>query len=285
MFLPLHQAISEVSEEVTDRFVAGGVEYIGIPSGIRTLDVMTGGFRKGELSLMGGRTGLGKSSLALTCAQHQAELGYSVGYITLEMSANLLAYRWLASDMKLNAMAIERGRITREQLTIIQNKHEHINNLKFYIDDSTYKSHEIEKALKKLDEPLDILYVDYLTLLRDDTKENESERLAKISANLKDLAKSLDIPVVALVQLNRETEKRANNRPTVSDIRGSGAPEQDAGFVALLYRPHYYKMLNDNASAVDVERDAEIVVVKNRFGPMGSVEACFYAKEMRWGSR
>lgn len=281
MFNSLKDALVDASEIATEHFAKGGVEFVGMPTGIRTLDYMTGGLRKQEVYIIAGRSGLGKSSVALNLAKTQSDAGHRVGYISLEMSAQVLAFRWLASELKLSSMKIERGKISREDLTRIQNAKDRVNK-NLMIDDSMYSSRDVKKALEVLDPPLDVLYVDYLTLLRDAASENNAERIAEMSANLKDVAKQFNIPVVVLAQLNRETEKRETHRPTLSDIRGSGAPEQDAGGVFLLHRPHYYKLMNGTGEKVSVEKDAEIIVAKNRFGPMGAVEMWFYPSEMRW---
>ena len=140
MFLPLKEALVQAADTATENYAKGGVEFLGIPSGIRKLDILTGGFRKKDLYLIGGRTGLGKSSLALTFASYASAWGANVGYVTLEMSAEVLAFRYLAARTNLNSMKIERGKLTPEEITIIQNTARDMPSLGFYVDDSPHTS-------------------------------------------------------------------------------------------------------------------------------------------------
>lgn len=282
MFVPLKQALIGAADAATENYSRGGVEYIGIPTGIREIDVMTGGFRKKDVYLIGGRTGLGKSSLALSMAQNASAFGARVAYVTLEMSAQVLALRYMAAITGINSMKIERGRMTAMEMTTIQNLARDSADLDFYIDDSTHTSFSIRKALEEADPKFDIVFIDYLTLLRDEKGDTEADRLGKISANFKEMATVLDIPIVILVQLNRETEKNENGQPSLAHIRGSGAPEQDAAGIFLIKRPHVYAMLNKGVQAVSCEDDAEIHVAKNRHGPTGAVRAKFYPQQMKW---
>ena len=208
----------------------------------------------------------------------------NVLFISLEMSANLLALRLLSSQTGVPALDIEYGRLTHEQLQRVQNAREAARTLNFDLYDDSMLSDGLLERVKNYKERkgLDLLIVDYLSLLRDPSSFGETERVTKIVGNLREVARICDMPVIAFAQLNREVEKREGNLPTLSDFRDSGSIEQDAGVAAFLYRPHYYAMMHDDADPVDCEDDAQIILAKNRQGPTGSLKVKFYPKLMKW---
>jgi replicative DNA helicase len=234
--------------------------------------------------VIGGRAGLGKTSLGMTIAHNIAKIDKSVLFLSLEMSANLLALRTISGITGIDADLIERGRLDNEQLKKVQSVTAELGKMKFGIlDDSTDSESFLEYAVEYKEKfGLDVVFIDYLSLLRDPQTFGDTERVGRISRNVRTIARECNIPVVALVQLNREVEKRENHKPILSDIRSSGDIEQDAFAVLFAYRPHYYAMMHDGEDELAVEKDAEIIIAKNRQGKTGATRALFYPTQMRW---
>ena len=224
------------------------------------------------------------TALGLSIAMNVAEQEKNVLFISLEMSANLLALRLLSAHTGIPALDIEYGRLTREQLESVKQAREAARTLQFDLYDDSMISETLLERTQAYKERvgLDLLVVDYLSLLRDSASFGETERVSRIVGNLREVARACNIPVIAFAQLNREVEKREGNLPTLSDFRDSGAIEQDAGVAAFVYRPHYYAMMHDDAEPVEIEDDAQIILAKNRQGPTGTLKVKFYPKLMKW---
>jgi replicative DNA helicase len=280
----LSDAMENVIGEVEQRVAVGGVKHIGLQTGFEKFDETTGGLRDGSMYIVAGRTGLGKSSFGLNVAMTVAQQQKEVLFLSLEMNANLLALRLLAAQTGISAMDIEYGRLDTHQLQAVQDVKERTKGLSFALYDDSITSEALTRAVeqRKIEKGLDLLVVDYLTLLRDQAAYGEVERLSTISGNLQGIAASLNIPVIALAQLNREVERREGNMPTLSDIRGSGSIEQDGAVVVFVYRPHYYAMMHDGEEPVEVEEDAKLIIAKNRFGPTGVINVNFHTQLMEW---
>jgi replicative DNA helicase len=280
----LQKAIERTIEHVEERASKGGVEYVGIPTGFPKLDYATGGLRPKGLYYIAARTGLGKTALAMSMAKNISSLKKKVLFISLEMSAELLATRYLSSFTGIPAMNIERGKLDGMQLAQVRSVLEEIKDLTFGVADNSVNTDQLTKLATDTKEQfgLDLLIVDYITLIADPNKMGQTDRVTELSRGLQRLANELDIPVLALSQLNREVEKREGNIPTLSDLRDSGAIEQDADAVIFCYRPHYYAMMNEGEPAQKYEDDAKILLAKNRHGPVGQFSVTFVPDRMLW---
>jgi replicative DNA helicase len=239
---------------------------LGIASGLTRLDEITGGWTRGSLVIIGGRPSMGKTALALKAAMEAAFAGYAVGIVSLEMTARPLGLRLLALDTSgdLNVSAMKQGRkLTTQQWWEIVESSGRLETIPLYCDDSSMMdAQQLRSKARQLKSKsgLDLLVVDYLQLMT--VSGQRREGLEECCRALKLLAKELDICVIALSQLSRALEAREDKRPILADLRETGAIEQDADLVLMLYRDSYY---NKNAE----EGVAEILVRKNRDGMTG----------------
>lgn len=276
----LYDVASELLHIVEKRQQEGGVSLIGEPTGFADLDDLIGGWRKNEMYAIGGRTGSGKSAFTLSTALNAARKGASAFYLSLEMSAHILALRTLSAMTGVPAMKIEKGQLHIDTLKQIQAAAETFSSLPIYFYDHPTTSTELETILNihKNSNGLDIAVVDYLALLKD--KGNTPyERITNISINLRGLASTFDIPLLAVSQLNRSSMSRVSDRPLLQDLKESGQVENDAGAVIFPYRPKNNDEENPNP---DIER-AELIIAKNRHGPSEvSIEVEFLPKQMLW---
>ncbi len=258
--------LSQHMDEVKDK------NLIGISTTFRTIDKLNGGLRPGQFIVIGARPGMGKSALAGHIAQQAALGGHHVGIISLEMPARDLFARMLSSSTHIPFADIDRNRITNPSLhTHLHRQLGRLAELPLWFSDHTQLSiHDIRARAEKLhrNHPLGLLIVDYLQLV-DDTADNRyrnrEQTISQISRGLKLLAMSLQIPVIALSQLNRESENRNNKRPTMADLRESGAIEQDADIIMLLHRDWRCGITTD-AQGQSTEHQADLFIVKWRNG-------------------
>lgn len=246
----------------------GGI--IGIPSGISELDRETGGFRNSNLTIIAGRPGMGKSAMLNTIAINAAKAGFPVGVFSLEMSASELVQRMLSSQARVDGRRLNSGGTTDRDWQKLQTGVEQINAWPVYIDDTpALNIMQIRAKARrwKVMHGVRVVLVDYLQLMgATDRSGNREQQVAEISRGLKALAKELDIPVIALAQLSRAVETRGGaKRPQLSDLRESGAVEQDADNVLFLYRPEYYGIMEDE-NGKSMDGVAEVIVAKNRHG-------------------
>ena len=252
----------------------------GLPTGFLDLDEMQG-FRPGDLVVLAARPSMGKTALALNILERAAlEKDKTVLLFSLEMPADQIIMRLLASHSQVRHDALRRGRLdatSRERLTLSAGQ---ISAAKIYIDDSSQPSlAEIRAKARRLireEGGLDLIIVDYLQLLSLPRVESRQQEISTISRNLKSIARDLQVPVLTLAQLNRAAEKRDSHRPLLSDLRESGAIEQDADMVALLFREDYYNPTEENAGVTD------LIIAKNRNGPTGNVALRFNRECMRF---
>lgn len=245
------------------------IEMVGIKSGFKDLDRITGGFKKKELIIIAGRPGMGKTALALQIAKNTAEKN-GVGLFSCEMSDESLARRYLSSVSGKSNVELLSGECNIESLLSVSEK---LLTLGIYIDDSSNISVvELRAKTRKLllRYQIKLVVVDYLQLMKGEGQSREQE-VSYISRGLKAIAKDLDIPVIALSQINRESEGRKDKRPQLSDLRESGAIEQDADMVLLVYRPAYYKIANIFSNNIEISTDGLMIVdiAKNRNGAIG----------------
>ncbi len=257
------------------------IEEEGIQSGIKTgiapLDKAIGGFQAGQFVVVAARPSMGKTAFSLEIAKNVAMTGRKVGFFSLEMPADQIILRLLASDSSINSrMMFQPNKpLNQNQKTRLEVSQERIKKMHMRIDDSaSLKIGELAWKARKAKESdgLDMIIIDYLQLIDSDSNNDTSRQqmISDISRQLKAIARELEIPVIALSQLSRRVEGRDNKRPMMSDIRESGAIEQDADIIMFLYREDYYKQAEERAS--QSHSDLEVIIGKNRNGQTGSVK-------------
>jgi len=254
----------------------------GVPSGFVDLDRITTGWQKSDLIILAARPSMGKTALALTMARNIAvDFHRPVAIFSLEMSAVQLVTRLLASESELRSEKLKKGELADYEWEQLHTKIRGLIDAKIYIDDTPALTiFELRAKCRRLKQQHDIqmVFVDYLQLMSGggDSKGNREQEISQISRSLKALAKELDVPVLALSQLSRAVENRPgqSKRPILSDLRESGAIEQDADLVLFIYRPEYYGLheLEDGSST---RRLAELIIAKHRNGPTGEVKLKF----------
>ena len=261
----------------------------GTPSGFDELDAFTGGFQHGSLVVIAGRPSMGKSSLVANMAEAAAiKHERPVLLFSLEMSESELAQRFIASQASIHGDLLRKGRVTENQWPKIVKAGERLSKAPLWIDDSgdiglleiRAKSRRLHAQQLKSSGGLGLIIVDYLQLMRPDGRtENRVEQIGQISRGLKLLARELDVPVVALSQLNRGVEQRNDKRPLLSDLRESGAIEQDADLVLFIYRDEVYNAESEDAGL------AELIISKHRTGAIGKVTLTFQREYPRFMNR
>lgn len=241
----------------------------GTPSGLKSLDLMTSGFQKGDLIVLAARPSMGKTALSLTIAENAARTGVTVGYFSLEMSAEQLTLRLLSSASGIAHHNIRNASISSSEWMELTSCAAQLAQMKLFIDDTAMLNlmDLRAKARKlKIDHDLQFLVIDYLQLLHSSRRhENRHQEVSEISRSLKALAKELGIPILALSQLSRAVDGRMDKRPMLSDLRESGAIEQDADLIMFLYRDIVYNPEAENPAL------SELIVGKQRNGPTGTV--------------
>ena len=247
----------------------------GVPSGFKRLDKMTAGLQASDLIILAARPGMGKTSFGLNIVLNAAITnGLNVGFFSLEMTKEQLMMRMLSSKSKINFSKIRTGFLSDNELESIRNCSSSFERSNIYIDDTpAINSLELRSRARRLksDKGLDLLIVDYLQLMRGVTRNDNREReIAEISSALKSLAKELQIPIIAISQLSRQTEARTDKKPQLSDLRESGALEQDADMVLFIHRADAYKRNVEERDGI-----AEIIIGKQRNGPTGTVTLAF----------
>lgn len=248
----------------------------GVATGFRGLDMLTSGLQKQDLVVLAARPSMGKTSLALTLAQHAAiESNAVVGVFSLEMSAEALAMRMLCSEANVDAQKFRSGFLSNEEWARLGKALGKLADARIFIDDtpaiSVLEMRAKARRLATEQKQLDLIMVDYLQLMSGSNRRFESrqQEVSQISRELKALAKELNVPLVALSQLSRAPENRTDHRPQLADLRESGAIEQDADVVAFIYREEVYNRTDDNRNI------AELIVAKQRNGPTDTVYLAF----------
>ncbi len=247
--------------------------FTGVPSGLTELDSMTSGFQKSELVIIGARPSVGKTALALTMAAHTSiKQKIPTAFFSLEMSDMQLMNRLISSEAHISAEKIRKGILKISDFQSIQDAAGHIYEAPLYIVDMpNMKLLDLRAMARRLRSQFDVqvIFIDYLTLISsENTLIPRYEQVAEISRSLKSLARELEIPVVALSQLRRDAEGK---KPTLSDLRESGSIEQDADVVMFLHRERVTSSKDDRDQAIDTE----LIVAKQRNGPIGDVELLF----------
>lgn len=259
-------------------------DVTGIATGYVDLDRMTSGFQQGDLIIIAGRPSMGKTALALNIAEHVAlEVGLPVGIFSMEMGGTQLATRLLGSLSKVDQQRLRNGDLTDDDWSELTKAMGRLTDAPIYVDETAaLNALELRARARRLYRQcggpgLGLIVVDYLQLMSaSGQNENRATEIAEISRSLKALAKELNVPVVALSQLNRGIESRQEKRPMMSDLRESGALEQDADLILFIYRDEVY---NPDTPRKGI---AEIIVGKQRNGPTGKVELTFLGKHTRF---
>jgi replicative DNA helicase len=266
-----------------------GKSITGVPSGFLDLDDKTSGFQRSELIIVAARPSMGKTALCLNLATHASvEANYGVAIFSLEMSKEALVQRMLCAEAMVDSQRVRQGRLRDEDFTRLARAAGVLQNCDLWIDD-TPALNLLEMRSKarrlKIEHDIGLIIVDYLQLMRGPERaENRVQEISEISRSLKGLAKELDVPVVALSQLSRASEQRGGDRrPILSDLRDSGAIEQDADVVIFIHRPEMYEGPVDK-DGNSLEGKAEIIVGKHRNGPTGTVELVFHKSFTRFES-
>lgn len=265
----------------------------GVPSGIRAIDAKTGGWQRSDLIILAARPGMGKTSFVLTIARNAAiDYNRPVAFFSLEMSATQLVHRLFAMESGISSEKISKGNLTDDEWDKVVYSIPNLNKPTLIIDDTPaltiFDLRAKCRRLKKRDN-IQMIIIDYLQLMSGGTGDNKNgnreQEISHISRSLKALAKELDVPIIALSQLSRAVENRANSKkPQLSDLRESGSIEQDADMVLFIYRPEYYKLetFEDEEPARGM---AEIIFEKNRHGSPGPVRVRFQANLTKFSDR
>ena len=261
--------------------MAGRPEMItGVPTGFTDFDRMTSGLQRQELIVIAGRPSTGKTALALNMAQYAAKNANVVGIFSLEMSAEQLVSRLLCSEARVDAHRLRTGYLNREEWARLADALRRLCETKVYIDDTPgigVMEMRAKSRRLKAEHGLDLLIIDYLQLMAGRGRiESRQQEVSQISRDLKALAKELEVPVVALSQLSRAPEQRTEHKPQLSDLRESGAIEQDSDVVAFIYREELYNPTDENQGV------AELIIGKQRNGPTGTVPLAFLKEFTRF---
>ncbi|MDR1979832.1 MAG: replicative DNA helicase [Synergistaceae bacterium] len=277
-FKPVRDILGGTFAKIEEQYRRSGAKVSGFDSGFADLDALTGGFQPGSLNIIAARPSMGKTALALNIAQFGgAKTGDAVLIFSLEMSSDQLVQRMLGSEAQVNVHAMRTGVMGKSEWDDLMNAAGRLAKAPIYIDDSsmltTMDFRSRCRRFKARYSNLGLVVVDYLQLMSFGGRntDNKQQEVAEISRMLKGVARELQCPVVALSQLSRAVEQRTEKKPMLSDLRDSGAIEQDADTVMLLYRPDYY----DGAVNPDMDSEAFLSLSKNRNGPTNEIRLIF----------
>lgn len=258
----------------------------GVPTGLDAFDHRTGGLRKSDLIILGARPSQGKTALALNIAHHACvERGIPVAFFSLEMGRHSIFERMLGAAAMVEIHKLRTGWFDRSKWSDLTRELGRLSAAPFYIDDTSgisitelrMRSRRLASELKKQGKELGLIVIDYLQLIRGGERRTESrqQEVSEISRMLKDLARTLNVPVLALSQLSRKNEDktRTDNKPQLSDLRESGSIEQDADVVALIHRDWYYKREDES-----LKNKATLIIAKQRNGPVGDIDLAFFGE-------
>ncbi len=279
-FIPLKDVIRS-SIETIDQLYQRKEHVTGLATGFKDFDIKTAGLQASDLIIVAGRPSMGKSAFVTSICEHiGVELKKPLAFFSLEMSKEQLVQRLLCSHARVNAQSVRTGYLSHQdwpRLTAAAGK---LSEAPIFIDDSpTLTALELRAKARRLkgQHNIELVVVDYLQLMHGfDRAENRQQEISEISRSLKALARELRVPVIAVSQLSRAVEARTGNRPQLSDLRESGAIEQDADVVVFLYREEYYRPTDENKNR------AEAIVAKQRNGPTGSVDLIFLKELTRF---
>lgn len=280
----LSNLLMETVEKIEYRCANKG-SYTGVPSGYVDLDTLTAGFQKSDLVVLAARPSMGKTAFALNIAQNIAiRQNIPTVIFSLEMSKIQLAQRVVCAEAEVDAQRVRTGELQPNEWEKITNVMNDLHQAPLYIDDSAGVSVSDIRAkcrrLKMKNPNLGLILIDYLQLIEDRSSNDRNQQISTISRSLKGLARELDVPIIALSQLSRKVEDRTDKRPMLSDLRESGAIEQDADVVMFIYREEYYDKENP-----ELKNKAQIIVAKQRNGPTGSFELIFQGSTTKFKNK
>ena len=280
-FQPLNSLLSKAVDRIDELFRSKS-SITGVPTGFTDLDDMTSGLQRSDLVIIAGRPSMGKTSLAMNMAENAA-VGHKipVAVFSMEMPGTQLALRMMASLGRINAHRVRTGKLDDDDWPRLTSAVSLLNEAPIFIDDSPgLTPMELRARARRLkrEHGLGLIIIDYLQLMQstDRMEENRATEISNITRALKGLAKELDVPVIAMSQLNRSVESRTDKRPVMSDLRESGAIEQDADVIFFIYRDEVY---NKDSP---VKGTADIIIGKQRNGPIGDVRLTFLGEYTRF---
>ncbi|HBJ1648362.1 TPA: replicative DNA helicase, partial [Clostridium botulinum] len=282
-FEPLSDVLERGFLEIERLFNNRG-EITGVGSGFSDLDSKTSGFQKGDMILIAARPSMGKTTFALNIAEHAAlREGKSVVIFSLEMSKEQLAYKLLCSEANVDMLRLRTGELDDKDWENIAKATGPLAKAKVYIDDTAGVSvMEMRSKCRrlKMEYGIDLIVIDYLQLMSGSTgsSDNRQQEVSEISRSIKALAKEMECPVIALSQLSRAPEQRADHRPMLSDLRESGSIEQDADLVMFLYRDEYYNKETEDKNI------GECIIAKQRNGPVGTAKLAWLGQYSKFGN-
>ena len=275
-FTDIKELLPQVAERIDQLFQRDNPSDVtGVPTGYKDLDMMTSGLQPGDLVIIAGRPSMGKTSLALNIAEYVAiDTGLPAAIFSMEMSSTQLVSRLIGSVGKLNQHKMRTGQLDDNDWEKLSYALGQLNEAPIFIDEgSAINPYEVRARARRLHKQcgkLGLVVIDYLQLMgTSGSTENRATEISEISRSLKSLAKELNVPVVALSQLNRSVEQRPDKRPVMSDLRDSGAIEQDADVIMFIYRDEVYNPESPDKGV------AEIILAKQRNGPVGRVKLTF----------
>ena len=296
-FKNMKDVTNEVFQEIVAR-MSGEGQNIAIPTGFSTLDQLVG-LGKGDLVILAARPSMGKTAFALNIALNVAGKNHrdesekkTVALFSLEMGADQLVSRMICSEGMLDSEKIKKGTLDNDDMMKLETAVHFLNQKNIFIEDSAFiKVNEVKAKCKLLknEHGLDLVVIDYLQLLQGSKRtDNRQQEVSEISRSLKQMARELDCPVIALSQLSRSVESRHDKRPMMSDLRESGSIEQDADIVSFLYRSDYYRSEDADENEVQEPSDVstvEVIIAKNRNGQTGTAELAFMKRYNRFVSK
>jgi replicative DNA helicase len=278
---PVSAVLAETLDDIEARIQNNG-QPTGVPTGFHELDKVTGGFQRSDLIVLAARPAMGKTALALNFAAHACKKGFPTVVFSLEMPKKQLITRLISAEGRIDSSRLRKGDLTDDDLSRLSVAVNIVNGMPISIDDTGgITLVELRSRLRRYDKELrnasqdgkglGMVIIDYLQLMGSSSKRADSREreVAEMSGGLKALAKELDVPIIVLSQLNRSADTRTDHRPKTSDLRESGAIEQDADLIMFVYRDEYY-----NPNSEDVGK-AEVIISKNRHGELAEVKlAC-----------
>ena len=281
-FLPIKDVLIEAFNRLEELYSRKGY-LVGVPTGFADLDRKTAGLQPSDFILIAARPSMGKTSLALNMAQYAAiHEKIPVAIFSLEMSREQVVNRMLISEAMVDSQRIRTGRLEENDWSKISKVIGPLSSAPIYIDDTpgiTVMEVRAKSRRLKLEKGLGLIIIDYLQLMQGRSRaESRQQEISEISLSIKMLAKELSVPVLTLSQLSRAPETRGDHRPILSDLRESGAIEQDADLVMFLYRDDYYNPETDKKNIM------EVIISKHRNGPTGVVELRWFGEYMKFAS-
>ncbi len=301
-FRPSDEITISMMEEIERLKAMGNSKLIGVDTGFRNLNEKTSGFGKGDLVIVAARPAMGKTALVLNMALRAVERGEGVAFFSLEMPAEQLMLRMLSAKTSIPLQSLRVGDLSDDQWSQLSMAVEEMSRRKLFVDDGGYATiHHVRSKLRKLKAQhpeISMAIIDYLQLMSGEGgREGRQQEISEISRGLKQLARELQMPIIALSQLNRSLESRENKRPMLSDLRESGAIEQDADIILFVYRDDVYREAKEKEKEMKakaegkeykstfrskLEEETELIIGKQRNGPTGTVDLIFQKRFTRF---